>query len=109
MATLRVDCITPDRFDTDQRIDAIGGEGFYHLIDTAIWNIENNIHTYYTLVNAKVALIVVKQHPVSGRKFLQTIADNLSAQQSSSPSPMPVIVRNGGANCFGFSAHERAC
>ena len=76
MATLRVDCITRDSSDWDRRIDAIGGDGFYHDIDTAIGNIQNSVHTYYTLVNGDVALVVVKQHPTSGRLFLQTIADN---------------------------------
>ena len=76
MATLHVQCITRDSLDTDQRIDAVGGVGFYHLIDDAIHNIQNNIHTYYTLVNGQVAILVVRQHPVSGRLFLQTIADN---------------------------------
>lgn len=76
MATLRVDCITRDSLDLDQRIDAIGGEGFYDLIDTAIFNIQNNVHIYYTMVAGNVALIEVRRHPVSGRLFLQTAADN---------------------------------
>lgn len=76
MATLRVECITPDSSDTDRRIDAVGGEGFYHTIDEAIRNIQNNIHTYYTMVNGAVALIVVREHPRSGRLFLQTLDDH---------------------------------
>jgi hypothetical protein len=76
VATLQVKCITRDNADLDQRIDAIGGDGFYRLIDDAISDIQNNIHIYYTLVNGQVAILVVKKHPVSGRLFLQTIADN---------------------------------
>ena len=75
MATRRVDCITRDRLDLDHRIDAIGGEGFYRLIDDAIRDIQFGLHTYYTMVDGKVALIEVKQHPKTGRLFLQTLGD----------------------------------
>ena len=76
MATLKVTCITRDSADVDRRIDAIGGDGFHHLIDDAIRYLQTGVHLYYTLVGGNVALLEVKQHPVSGRLFLQTQGDN---------------------------------
>ena len=75
MATLRVDCITRDSSDLDRRIDAIGGAGFYDLLDTAIRNIQTGVHIYYTMVGGNVAVIEVQKHPTSGRLFLQTVGD----------------------------------
>ena len=75
MATLKVECITRDSSDLDRRIDAIGGVGFYHLIDRAIRESQNGSNIYYTTVRGEVALIVVRKHPTSGLLFLQTVAD----------------------------------
>ncbi|MGI8705095.1 MAG: DUF3892 domain-containing protein [Sphingomicrobium sp.] len=70
-----MDCITPDQWDEDRRIDAVGGEGFYRLIDDVIRDIQTGLHTYYTMVDGQIAPIVVERHPKSGRLFLQTIGD----------------------------------
>ena len=76
MATLKVRCIRRDGEDLDRRIDGIGGDGFYHVIENAIWNIQSNVHLYYTMVDGEVALLEVGKHPLTGRLFLQTAGDD---------------------------------
>lgn len=75
MASYQITCITPDGSDADQRIDAVGGSGFYHAIDDAIRNIETRIHSYWTSVNGRAVDVVVAVRP-SGRKYLKTTADS---------------------------------
>lgn len=74
MASLQITCITPDGRDADQRIDAVGGSGFYHLIDDAIRYIENRTNSYWTMVNGRAADVIVAVRP-NGRKYLKTTAD----------------------------------
>ncbi|MFZ2031910.1 MAG: DUF3892 domain-containing protein [Vitreimonas sp.] len=74
MASLQITCITPDGRDADQRIDAVGGSGFYHLIDDAIRFIENRTHSYWTMVNGRATDVVVATRH-NGRKYLKTVAD----------------------------------
>lgn len=74
MADLQITCITPDGRDMDQRIDAVGGAGFYHLIDDAIRFIETRVHTYWTMVGGRRANVEVAQR-ANGRKYLKTTAD----------------------------------
>jgi hypothetical protein len=77
MASYQVTCHVPDGLDKDQRIDAIGGSGFgKHLIDDAISNIENRVHSYWTLVAGAHADVIVAKRP-SGRKYLKTTADGI--------------------------------
>jgi hypothetical protein len=78
MTTYRADCHTPDNLDPDRRIQGLGGsipQVWWYGIDTIIRMIENG-EIFYTMVAGQVALIVVREHPVSRRRFLQTVSDN---------------------------------
>lgn len=75
MASLQVTCHIPDGFDVDQRIDAIGGTGWRHLIDDAIRHIEYRVNTYWTNVGGMRADVIVAQR-ANGRKYLKTTADS---------------------------------
>ena len=74
MSMLRVDCVTPDNPDGDRWIEGVGGDGFYHPAELAIRNIQEGIHTYYTIADGKIALIDVRKDPATGKLFLQAIA-----------------------------------
>lgn len=74
MTNYQVTCHIPDGGDPDQRIDAIGGAGWQHQTDTAIRNIETNVHTYWTLVDGRHVDVVVAKRS-NGRKYLKTTAD----------------------------------
>ena len=76
MASLQVICHVPDSTDSDQRIDAIGGAGWKHLIDDAIRNIENGTNAYWTNVAGARADVIVARR-LSGRKYLKTTADGI--------------------------------
>ncbi|WP_366510230.1 DUF3892 domain-containing protein [uncultured Sphingomonas sp.] len=79
MTTYRADCHSPDNLDLDRRIQGLGGtspSAWWFGIDTIIAMISQE-HVFYTMVRGQVALIVVKQHPVSRRKYLATAADGL--------------------------------
>lgn len=77
MASLQVTCITKrgSHYDPHERIQAIGGAGWYHSEDEAISNIERGIHSYYVSVSRTVAVIVATHN---GRKYLKTTADGYS-------------------------------
>jgi hypothetical protein len=74
MASLQVTCHVPDGSDADQRIDAIGGAGWRHLIDDAIRYIETRTNDYWTLVGGVRVDVMVAQRP-NGRKYLKTRTD----------------------------------
>lgn len=79
MTTYRADCHTPDNFDTDRRLQGLGGtspQAWWHSIDTIIYMIDNG-DVFYTMVDGEVALIVVETHPVSGRRYLKTQKDSI--------------------------------
>jgi hypothetical protein len=76
MANLQITCHVPDGLDRDQRIDAIGGVGWKHLIDDAIYNIERRINSYWTFAAGVRADVIVAQRP-NGRKYLKTTADGI--------------------------------
>ena len=73
MASLQVKWIVPDSTDPDRCIDAIGGDNFCHRIDTAIYNIINGIHRYWTIADGKVVNVIVAER--NGRKYLRTETD----------------------------------
>jgi len=73
MADLRITCITPDSTDADRRIDAVGGDGFYHTIDEAIRYINNGTHRYWTHVQGKSVWVEVDHR--NGVAFLRTETD----------------------------------
>ena len=74
MADLRITCITPDSSDADRRIDAVGGDGFYHTIDEAISNIKRGVNKYWTHVQGKSVWVVVERRP-NGVEYLKTEND----------------------------------
>jgi hypothetical protein len=73
MADLQITCITPDSSDADRRIDAVGGDNFYHTIDEAIANIRNGVHQYWTHVGKSV-WVEVAYRP-NGVAYLKTEDD----------------------------------
>jgi len=78
MTTFRADCHSPDNYDTDRRIQGLGGTSpfnWWYGIDTIISMIGKG-DIFYTMVRGEVALIVVRQHPVSRRNYLTTVADS---------------------------------
>jgi len=82
MATYRVTCHTPDNSDPDYRIQGLGGTGpgggWWNTIDRIIAMIRND-DVFYVMVREQVVLVVVKQHPRSGRYYLTTQGDGFPA------------------------------
>jgi len=78
MAVLRVKCITKrgDHYNPHERIQAIGGDGWYHSEDQAITYIERGVHSYYVSVGGRTVPVIVAVH--NGRKYLKTSADGYS-------------------------------
>lgn len=79
MTTFRADCHSPDNFDTDRRIQGLGGtvpHPWWYAIDTIIGMIDRG-ETFYTMVDGEVALIVVETHPTSRRRYLRTLKDSV--------------------------------
>ncbi|WP_367180713.1 DUF3892 domain-containing protein [uncultured Parasphingopyxis sp.] len=78
MADLHVTCVRRDNYDSDRRIQGVGGSWGYHPIDAAISNIRFGYNTYYTrapgVLSPRVE-VMVREHPVSGRPFLTTDPD----------------------------------
>ena len=75
MASYQVTCHVPDGTDKDQRIDAIGGSVWKHLIDEAIKNIDTRSHDYWTNVAGARAVVIVATRP--NGKYLKTTADGI--------------------------------
>lgn len=76
MADYLVKCHTPDNLDTDRRIQGLGGDWGWYSIDTIIHMIEYQKDFFWTYVNGKPAAVVVRQHGLLGRKYLQTLPDH---------------------------------
>jgi hypothetical protein len=76
MTDYRVTCITPDGTDQDRRIDRLGGPEFNDSIDNVIRFIKSGAHRFWTEANGQSVLVVVKQHPTSGRNYLTTEGDS---------------------------------
>jgi hypothetical protein len=78
VARLRVICIRKrgDHYDAHERIQGIGGDGWYHAEDSAIADLEAGTSTYYVLVDGREVNVVVASH--NGRKYLKTEADGYS-------------------------------
>jgi len=76
----QVTCSKKDGPDLDHRIDGIGGPAqgggnWFRDLDAAIADIEAGRYVFYTSVNGVRANVLVKRHPVSGRKYLTTSPD----------------------------------
>lgn len=75
MSDYQVKWIIPDGNDADRRIDAIGGDGFCHRLDDAIYNIQRGIHSFYVQNGFyRVNVIVASRN---GRLYLKTENDGL--------------------------------
>jgi uncharacterized protein DUF3892 len=74
MADLQVTCINKQpRNDTHEGITHLGGNGWRHTRGEIVFNIDNGVHTYYTLVNGRRA--EVKTRNGQNGKYVQTVAD----------------------------------
>lgn len=76
MANYQVTCIRRDGSDADRRIDRLGGQDWNDTIDSVIQFIQSGGHRFWTAADGKSVWVEVRQHPVSGRLFLQTEGDN---------------------------------
>lgn len=78
MAQLQATCITkrPSHYDPHERIQALGGSGWYKSEDDVIHEIESGTNSYFVSVNNRSVAVVVATH--SGRKYLKTQADGYS-------------------------------
>jgi hypothetical protein len=75
MASLQVTCIRKrgDHYNPHERIQGIGGSGWFQTEDSAISDIENGVNSYYVSVGGRTVALVVATH--LGRKYLKTVAD----------------------------------
>lgn len=78
MTTFYANCHTPDNYDQDRRIQGLGGSFGWLDIDTIIYMIDVQYHTFYTQPAFGTGQkIVTAIHPRSLRKYLKTIADGV--------------------------------
>ena len=75
MAQLQVTCIRKrgDHYDPHERIEGIGGSGWYKSESEAIGDIENGRNSFYVSVGGRTVRVIVATH--NGRKYLKTEAD----------------------------------
>ncbi|HLX32620.1 MAG TPA: DUF3892 domain-containing protein [Gaiellaceae bacterium] len=78
MAHLQVTCITkrPSHYDPHERIQALGGGGWYKAEETVIGEIERRTNSYFVRVGGRSVSVIVATH--LGRKYLKTEADGYS-------------------------------
>ena len=78
MARLQVTCIRKrgDHYDPHERIQGIGGSGWYKSEDEAIRDIEDGTNSFYVTVGGRTVAVKVSTH--QGRKYLKTEADGYS-------------------------------
>jgi len=78
MAALQVTCVTKrgGHYNPHERIQALGGVGWYRSEDEVISDIERGVNSYYVSVNGRTVPVVVAYH--NGRKYLKTAADGYS-------------------------------
>jgi Protein of unknown function (DUF3892) len=78
MASLQVTCIRKrgDHYNPHERIEGIGGSGWYQTEDSAIADIENRVNSYHVSAGGRTVAVIVAVH--SGRKYLKTEADGYS-------------------------------
>lgn len=75
MAQLQVTCIRKrgDHYDPHERIQGIGGSGWFKSEAEAIRDIENGTNSFYVTVGGRTVKVIVATH--SGRKYLKTETD----------------------------------
>lgn len=76
MAHLQVTCITkrPSHFDPHERIQGVGGRGWYRDENDVIRDIERGANSYYVDVAGRHAQVAVAAS--RSRKYLKTTADD---------------------------------
>ena len=79
MPIYEVTCISRDGPDPDYRIDEIGFANDVFPIDNVIaWLQQSSDNKLYVMgTAAKTVWVVVRQHPLSGRYFLETDPDGI--------------------------------
>jgi len=75
MASYDVTCSRKDGPDDDQRLEGLGGAGWYHTIDEVIANIGRG-DTYWVNAGKRVQVAVIT-HPRTQRPYLTTSPDGL--------------------------------
>jgi hypothetical protein len=75
--TYHVTCIHKrgSHLDPHERIEGLGGAGWYKLEDAIIYDIEHNINSYTVTVGVRTVAVKVATH--NGRKYLKTEADDV--------------------------------
>ncbi len=76
MGRYQVTCINKrgNHYNPHERIGYIGQQGNWKLSEnSAIHRIESGSDSFYTMVNGRVAEVIVAEH--NGRKYLKTDAD----------------------------------
>lgn len=78
MAALQVTCITKrgNHYNPHERIQALGGPGWYQSEAEVISSIERGVNSHYVNVGGRVVAVVVAIH--NGRKYPKTVADGYS-------------------------------
>jgi hypothetical protein len=77
MATLQVTCIRKrgDHYDPHERIQGIGGVGWFKAEDQAINDILTRTNTFYVSRGGRSVFVEVATH--NGRRYLKTADDGL--------------------------------
>jgi hypothetical protein len=75
MARLQVTCIRKkgDHYDPHERIQGIGGSGWYKAESDAIAEIEAGTNSFFVSVSVHNTDVIIASH--NGRKYLKTTAD----------------------------------
>lgn len=78
MAQLHVTCITkhPSHYDPHERIQALGGVGWYKGEDSVIRDITLGLNSYSVTRAGRTTRVIVATH--QGRQYLKTEADGYS-------------------------------
>jgi Protein of unknown function (DUF3892) len=75
MAQLQVTCITkrPSHYNPHERIQGLGGAGWYKSEEAVIRDIELGVNSYFVTRGGRTVQVIVATH--RGRKYLKTEAD----------------------------------
>jgi len=79
MTAFSLHCHIPDNADLDRRIQGLGSPIWGKLgIDSIINMIDHQGHTFHTVPPyGQGQQIIAVNHPVSGRRYLKTVADGV--------------------------------
>jgi len=73
--TQQITCIRKrgSHYNPHERIEGVGGAGWYTPEDAAIRNVERDASSYYASVHGQSVWVIVATH--NNRKYLKTTAD----------------------------------